>query len=191
MLIDLTFSVAQNSELIDWAKSQDNSHIALGHIGTHLDTHNKTSIPLEYFKSSGVCFDVRGIAEISLEDIDLKLITADSFVLFRTGQMEKYSYGDKKYFTNHPQLSHDLINELIHKKIRFIGIDCAGIRQHCEHEQADRLCEKNTIYVIENLQNLSMISSSNFMVYTMWLDDIEMTGLKCRVIVEQDEKSNK
>ena len=106
--------------------------------------------------------------------------------MFCTGQIEKYSYGDKEYFSNHPQLSNEVINMLIDKKIRFIGIDCAGIRKHDEHEQADRLCENNRIYVIENLKCLSEITSNDFTVYTMWLEDIEMTGLKCRVLLEQD-----
>ena len=185
MIIDLTTMVSNNSPLVKWAKSQDNRHIAMGHIGTHLDTYEKSKIPLEYFKSVGVVFDVRETIEISLNDIDLSIIPTESFVLFRTGQIEKYSYGDKGYFDNHPYLSNSLIDSLISKKVRFIGIDCPGIRQHEEHEEADRLCEKNNIYVIENLQNLSKITSAPVTVYTMWIDDEEMTGLKCRVIVEQ------
>ena len=185
MIIDLTTMVSNDSPLIKWAKSQDNKHVAMGHVGTHLDTYEKSKIPLEYFKSVGVVFDVQETTEITLEEIDLTLIQAGSFVLFRTGQTEKYSYGDKAYFDNHPHLSNTLIDALITKKVRFIGLDCPGIRQHAEHEQADRLCEKNNIYVIENLQNLSKITASPFTVYTMWIDDEEMTGLKCRVIVEQ------
>ena len=184
MIIDLTTLVPHNSPLIQWAKSQDNAHIAMGHVGTHLDTYEKTNIPIEYFKSAGVIFDVREITEINTSDIDLSRIPPNAFVVFRTGQIEKYNYGDKGYFNNHPHLSHDLISALIEKKIRFIGIDCPGIRQHNEHEQADRLCEQNNIYVIENLQYLSAITLPQFTVYTMWLNDDEMTGLKCRVIAE-------
>ena len=186
MIIDLTTFVPQNSPLITWAKEQDNHHVAMGHVGTHLDTYNKSVIPIEYFKSEGVCFNVEGISEIGLDSVDINLVSPNSFVLFHTGQIEKYAYGDKLYFSNHPYLSNDLINSLIDKKIRFIGIDCAGIRQHDEHEQADRLCESNGIYVIENLKNLSEITSKPFTVYTMWLDDAKMTGLKCRVFLEQD-----
>ena len=184
MIIDITTVVAKDSPLIAWAESQDNKHIAMGHVGTHLDTYEKTNIPLEYFNSIGTIFDVRNIEEIGVKDIDISKVLPNSFVLFRTGQIEKHSYGDKEYFDNHPQLSHELINELIAKKIRFIGIDCAGIRQQSEHEKADRLCEKNGVYAIENLQHLENIQTSQFTVYTMWLDDENMTGLKCRVIVE-------
>ena len=182
MYLDLTTVVSQDSPLIQWAKSQDNPHIAMGHIGTHLDTYEKSSIPLEYIKSTGVIFDVINIFEITPNDIDVELIKPDSFVIFRTGQIERYTYDNKLYFSDHPQLSYDLIKILCDKKIRFIGIDSPGIRQHLEHEKADRLCEKNGIYVIENLSNLSKILTKKFDIYTMWLDDEIMTGLKCRVI---------
>ena len=185
MLIDLTTIVPKNSPLIEWANSQDNQHIAMGHVGTHLDTYEKTTIPIEYFKSNGVIFDVRNIPELGLDDIDLTCIPDNAFVLFRTGQIENHAYGDKEYFNNHPQLSNNLINALINKQIRFIGIDCAGIRCHSEHESADRLCEQNNIYVIENLHNLDKINSSIFTVYTLWLDDPTLTGLRCRVIIEE------
>lgn len=188
MFIDLTTMISQDSPVIQWAKSQDNPHVAMGHIGTHLDTYEKSNIPLQYFKSVGIIYDVQNIDEVSITDIDVGSIPENGFVIFRTGQIEKYSYGEKLYFDNHPQLSKELIQLLCDKKIRFIGIDCAGIRRHTEHEEADRLCEKNGIYVIENLCNLNQISEEIFTVYTMWLEDEEMTGLKCRIIVEIDNK---
>ena len=142
MLIDLTTNVSQNSPLIQWAKSQDNPHVAMGHIGTHLDTYEKSAIPLEYFKSSGILFDVRGIPEVTEGDVDITLIQPGDFVLFRTG------------------------------------------RQHSEHEAADRFCEQHGIYVIENLKNMEQIHYQRFTLYTMWLEDEVMTGLRCRVIAE-------
>ena len=184
MFIDLSTIVTKDSPLIQWAKTQDNPHIAMGHIGTHLDTYEKTDIPLDFFKSKGVLFDVRKISQVGSGDIDLSDIPQNAFVIFRTGQIETHAYGDKLYFKNHPVLSDELICELLEKKIRFIGIDSPGIREGIEHEIADRLCEKNGVYVIENLKNLSEITSSDFNVYTLWDDNAEQTGLKCRVIVE-------
>ena len=184
MFLDLTTTVSQDSPLIQWAKSQDNAHVAMGHVGTHLDTYEKSNIPLDYFKSVGVIFDVQDLAQVSPADIRVEHIPENGFVLFRTGQIEKHPYGDKLYFDNHPQLSQELIRLLCERKVRFIGIDCAGIRQHEEHEQADQFCEKHGVYVIENLCNLDQITEESFTVYTMWLDDEEMTGLKCRVIAD-------
>lgn len=187
MYIDLTTNVSQNSPLIQWAKSQDNPHVAMGHIGTHLDTYEKSVIPLEYFKSSGILFDVRGIPEVTEGDVDIAMIQQGDFVLFHTGRIEEHPYGEPMYFENHPQLSRGLVEALAEKKIRFIGVDCPGIRQHSEHEAADRFCEQHRIYVIENLKNLERIHSQRFTVYTMWLEDEVMTGLRCRVIAECPE----
>lgn len=61
----------------------------MGHIGTHLDTYEKSKIPLEYCKSSGILFDVRGIAEVTLEDVDTSSIQTGDFVIFRTGRIEE------------------------------------------------------------------------------------------------------
>lgn len=182
MYIDLTTTVSQDNHLMKWAKSQDNPHIAMGHIGTHLDTYEKTNIPLEYFQSHGILFDVSGIQEVTTKDIEIHEIQENDFVIFRTGRIEEHCYGDTLYFDNHPQLSQELIKELVHRNIRFIGVDCPGIRQHEEHEPADRFCEQHGIYIIENLKNLERITQKRFTVYTMWLDDETMTGLKCRVI---------
>lgn len=184
MYIDLTTNVSQDSPMMKWAKSQENPYIAMGHIGTHLDTYEKSNIPIEYFQSKAIIFDVRDVQEVSENDIDINKIQKDDFVIFRTGSLEKYGFGSDLYFENHPQLSENLIKILIEKKIRFIGVDCPGIRQGEEHEKADRFCEKNGVYVIENINNLSKIISERFKLYTMWLDDEVMTGLKCRLIAD-------
>ena len=184
MFINLTTHVAPDSPLIQWANSQDNRHVAMGHVGTHLDTYEKSALPMDYFKSTGILFDVRGIQEVSLSDITLADIPKNGFVLFRTGQMEAHSYGAPAYFQNHPHLSDALIEHLLAQKIRFIGLDCAGIRPHAQHEPADRLCEKNGTYVIENLSHLHELPAAPLTIYTTWQDDDTMTGLKCSVIAE-------
>ncbi|MFR1324261.1 MAG: cyclase family protein [Ezakiella massiliensis] len=92
-------------------------------------------MPLNYFKSKGTIFDVRDIAEVYPLHIKIDRISENGFVIFQTGQIEKYSYVDRMYFDNHPQLSQDLIHLLCERKIRFIGVDCAGIRQHTEDKK--------------------------------------------------------
>lgn len=188
MIIDLTTRIEAGNPALDWANTQANKLAAMGHVGTHLDTYCKTAIPLDYFKSEGVLFDVTGIAserEIDVEDVSGVEIPPHAFVLFRTDQLKKYGYATEAYFDNGPQLSHRLIAYLLDKKVRFIGIDCEGLRRRAEHQAADRLCEENGTYVIENICNLDLIVSPKFTVYTMWIDDINLTGLKCRVLVEE------
>ena len=187
MFYDLTTAVPAHSPLLSWAKAQDNPHIAMGHVGTHLDTYEKRPIPLDYVKSPGVCFDVRGLAQVTPQDVDLDRVGPRSFVLFRTGRIAAHPYGDPAYFQDHPQLSQDLIEALTQKGIRFIGVDCPGIRQHQEHTAADRFCERRGVYVIENLTGLAPLPPAGFTVYTLWLDDPQRTGLPCRVIAETQD----
>lgn len=187
MIFDLTTSISKQ-QMDCWLEQSEQRHIATGHMGTHLDTYCKTPIPLEYFKSTGVLIDVSGICEsreITVDDMAGYEVLQDSFVLFRTARTERFAYGSAEYFKDHPQLSHDLIDWLIGCKVRFVGIDCSGIRRGDEHRGADIRCEEHSVYVIENLCNLNRLQPANFTVYTMWLDDPEMTGLKCRVIAEQ------
>lgn len=187
MIVDLTLGVEEH--LIDeYLKGQENKILAQGHIDTHLDTYMKTDIPLEYFKRNGILIDGSKVSdeeEIGMDLISNKDIKKGDFVLIRSGRMEKASYGSKEYFSSHPVLSYDLINYLINKEVSFIGIDFAGIRHNGkEHQEADKLCENNNIYVIENLTNLDKLDFDNFNIYTMWLDDKRATGLRCRVIAE-------
>ncbi len=187
MIVDLTLSVSE--QLIDeYLEKQENRILAQGHIGTHLDTYIKSDIPMEYFKRNGVIIDAEKIAEQeeigmkAVENIDIK---EGDFVVVRTGRIEKYKYGTREYFENHPVLTNELIDYFISKKVSFIGVDCAGIRRNgTEHQDADKLCEENGIYVIENMTELDKLLNEKFTVYTMWLDDKKATGLRCRVLAE-------
>lgn len=186
MNINITTKV--DEKLIEpWLEKQENRHIAMGHVGTHLDTYLKTDIPEEYFERRGILIDSTAYSEIrdiDLEDIKNQDIREGDFVIFRTDRIKR-TYGTQEYFKNHPQLSQELIEFLCNKKVSFIGIDTAGIRRGEEHTPADKLCEENKIYVIENLANLDKIRSKNFLVYTMWQDDRKATGLNCKVVVKE------
>lgn len=167
MLTDLTLHVNRDNPVLKWAKAQKNPYLAMGHVGTHLDTYNKTVIPLEYFKAPGILFDIRHTHKVTLQNIKPEIIPKGSFVIFHTGQIERFNYGDKEYFSDHPYLADEVIDVLLAKKVHFIGIDSPGICQHAEHEQTDRKCEQHGCYVIENLINVQHLPQKNFTVYTM------------------------
>ncbi len=56
MILDLTTMLTPDHPMIAWAKTKENPHIAMGHVGTHLDTYEKTKIPLEYSVPVEFCF---------------------------------------------------------------------------------------------------------------------------------------
>ncbi len=191
MKYDLTTQV--DMDLMEqWLSTQENRHVATGHVGTHLDTYEKSIIPLDYITCPGILWDVSDIAEhreISLSDIGDLHIPENAFLLIHTGRSGREKYGTADYFREHPQLSNELIQWLSNQPLRFLGIDCSGIRRGKEHEPADRMLEKNGIFVIENLSGLiQLLDNDVFQVYTLWFDDPVATGLRCKVVVDTGEK---
>lgn len=191
MKLDLTTQVDM-CLMEQWLSTQENRHLATGHVGTHLDTYEKSVISLDYIACPGVLWDVSDIAEnreVSLSDIENLRIPENAFLLIRTGRSEKEKYGTVDYFQEHPQLSNELIQWLTNQPLRFLGIDCPGIRRGKEHEPADRMLEKNGTFVIENLSGLNQLLDTDvFQVYTLWFDDPVATGLWCKVVVDIDRK---
>lgn len=186
--IDLTLQVGKTNKIYKWAEIQLKKEIVMGHVGTHIDVYEKKRIPLEYMQRRGVIFDVSHIKnrEITSDDVDLDYIKKGDFILFRTGAIERYPYGSGLYFSASPVLSWELIHELIDERISFIGIDAPDIRKGQEHMEADKLCEENGIYVVENLINLKQINTEEVCkILTMWHEDPDATGIRCRVVATQ------
>lgn len=120
------------------------------------------------------------------------VIKTGDCVLFKTDRIKEYCYGSKEYFFEHPQLAQTLIDTLINKKIHLIAIDAAGIRRGKEHALADKRCEANGIYIVENIQNLDILSKMNslpFLIYLMWLQLPGKTGLPCRIVANIGDDS--
>lgn len=184
MLIDLTLKITPKMA----KDAQGNEKKALvGHLGTHFDVMNK-EFPLEYTKRKAVVFDVSHVLsrEISLCDIDSVKVQKDMFVAFYTGFLEKEGYGGKTYFTEHPQLSVELVDFLLDRGVSIIGIDFAGVRRGKEHTVIDQYCADRDTFIVENLCNLQSVLSisDTFTVNTYPMNYAEMTGLPCRVIAQ-------
>lgn len=188
--IDLTLQVKKTNKIYKWADVQLKKHIVMGHVGTHIDVYDNVKIPLEYMQTRGVLFDVSHITnrEIRIDDIDIDYIKPGDFVLLRTGSIERYPYGSGQYFSNSSTVSWELIEALIEEQVSFIGIDAPDLRKSKEHVEADKLCQKEGIFVVENLINLDQIKPNEVCkVLTMWHEDPEATGIKCRVVAVQPD----
>lgn len=184
MLIDITLKITPKM-VVD---GQGNENKALvGHLGTHFDVMDK-AFPLEYTNRKGIVFDVSTVKgrDIEISDIDISAISQDMFVAFYTGFIETEGYGGKVYFTEHPQLSNELIDELISKKISLIGMDFAGVRRGKEHIPKDQYCADRGVFIIENLCNLKAVVDAGglFIANTYPMNYVGMTGLPCRVVAE-------
>ncbi len=184
MKIDITLKITPRMV----TDAQGNEKKALvGHLGTHFDVMNK-EFPLEYTERKAIVFDVSGVKnrDIDIIDVDLDEVDQDMFVAFYTGFIEEEGYGTKKYFKEHPQLSNELIEVLLKKKISIIGVDFAGVRRGKEHTPMDQHCADQGVFIIENLCNLkSILEIGNvFVANTYPMNYAEMTGLPCRVVAE-------
>lgn len=182
MLVDITLKITP--KMVKDAQGNEKKSL-VGHLGTHFDVMNK-EFPLEYTERNGIVFDVSKVSnrDIEVSDIDLKLVTQDMFVAFYTGYIEKEGYGGRVYFTEHPQLSNELIDALLDKEISIIGVDFAGVRRGKEHTPKDQYCADRGVFIIENLCNLHTVLDKGgvFTACTYPMNYAEMTGLPCRVV---------
>lgn len=186
MLVDLSVKVTKtsNNDALNNEKM-----VSFGHLGTHFDVMNK-EFPLEFTKRNAIVFDVRKVLDrdIDVSDIDISLVNENMFVAFYTGFIEKEEYGTKTYFTSHPQLSDELIDKLLNRRVSIIGIDCAGVRRGVEHTPKDQYCADRGVFIIENLCNLDKVLNQKKIVKsiinTYPINFEGMTGLPCRVIAE-------
>lgn len=184
MFIDLSLPLEKHGT--EFAERELNL-FKLGHYGTHLDRLLGTQIPLTYFKSRGIIFDIRALTEknfLDISDIDISLIQPNDFVLFYTGFTGSYGYSSKEYFDHCIEFSWELINKIIALNVHFIGMDMCGLRRKDDHKKADPLCEQGKVFVIENLISLDKLPQhSPFTVYTASFDT-GGTALPCKVIAE-------
>ncbi|MGL5328833.1 MAG: cyclase family protein [Peptostreptococcaceae bacterium] len=187
-MIDISIKLERDNNVWNWLKQQENKLISAGHIGTHVDVYNKSEIPEEYIKSRGLIIDCSNYnldEEIGMECIDDKTINNGDFIIFKTNIGKEHPYGSEAYIKSHNQLSMELIDFLINKKVNFIGIDCAGLRRGKEHFEVDIKCEENSVYVVENL-DLSQVNDydKDISVYTIWINNPLSTGLATRVLID-------
>ena len=184
--IDLSVEIKETQ----WNESlSKRTMTAFGHLGTHVDVMNK-EFPLENAIRRGRIVDVSFVRgrDIETSDVVLSEVSESDFVILHTGFLNATGYGSKEYSGAHPQLSRQLIDLLLERKVSMIGIDAAGIRRAGEHAQTDQYCADHGVFVVENMANLDRLYSAagvaRFTVYTFPMNLHALTGLPCRVIAE-------
>ena len=188
MKIDLTYNLTKE-KISGWTtglSDKDKGLMSFGHMGTHFDAMNK-EFSLDFTELRGVVFDVSHISErdIEISDVDLEKVRAGDFVLFHTGTIERYEYASDDYSQKFPQISWELIKNLVERKVKIIGVDTRGLRKGGEHPKADQFCADNGTFVIENLVNLDKIcGAENLTIHTYPLNIRGFTGIPSRVVAE-------
>lgn len=184
MLIDITLRITP--QMLKDSQNIDNKAL-VGHLGTHFDVMDK-EFPLDYSKRRGIVFDVSKVdnRDIGVSDINLDDVQKDMFVAFYSGYIEKEPYGTKTYFSEHPQLTNELVDALCDKGVSVIALDFAGIRRGKEHIPKDYECAQKNVFVVENLCNLKTLldNGGRFTAHTYPMNYAGITGLPCRVIAE-------
>jgi len=186
LLIDITLKVTP--QMIRDAHHNEQKSFD-GHLGTHFDVMDQ-EFPLSYTQRKAVVFDVSGVKDrdIETDDIEILKIEPQMFVAFHTGFLENTGYGSKAYFTRHPQLSENLVEELLKIPVSIIGLDFAGMRRGKQHLPWDQHCAQKGVFVIENLCNLAQVLAAQphalFNAHTYPLNYAGMTGLPCRVVAQ-------
>ncbi len=184
MLIDITLPITP--AMVQDTISSPNPALA-GHLGTHFDVMNR-AFPLSYTRRPGMVWDVSIVhgRDIGVQDVDIDQVKAGTFVAFYTGFIEQVGYGGEGYFSQHPQLSDELIDRLLEKGVSIIGVDFAGIRRGSEHTPKDQYCADHGTFVVENLCHLNTLvkAGGRFIAHTYPMPFTELTGLPCRVIAE-------
>lgn len=131
------------------------------HAGTHIDAplhmkDNKKFIseyPIEKFIGNVALLDVRGEKIIELKDEYYKNIKENDIVILFTG-WDNF-YGKEEYYTKHPIVSMELVDLLIKKKVKMVGMDMPSPDRN-NYEIHNALFE-NDIFLLENLTNLNKL----------------------------------
>lgn len=152
------------------------------HVGTHIDTYRLSYSKRGAEEVEARILDVRGKIEIGLDCI--KDIELEEFIIFRTGYMENYGYGTKDYFNieDAPYLSIELVDRLIERKVKYIGIDLHGIRHSREHKKVDIYCEDRGVYVVENICNLDKIGDRKRLLVS-WNASAEASAIPLEISI--------
>jgi kynurenine formamidase len=157
------------------------------HTATHIDlVFPDNSIGLEQMIGPGKLIDATAVREssIRLADVEGQVDPCEGdFIFFRTDWSQ--FVGTDRYY-RHPELTPEVVQWLISKKVNAVGIDALGLGLDRKHGEYDRLLVKNGIFVIENLANLAQIPGNRFKVYCFPLKIEGVDAIPARVVIETE-----
>jgi kynurenine formamidase len=179
------------------------THISLfSHTGTHIDAPAHLYVngltldkyPVEHFVGKALVIDCRHLAkgekiETSLlEEKGQALYEAD-FVLFLTGHSALW--GKPAYFDHFPVMSAEVVEWMIGRRLKWIGIDAPSFDPVATDDAAHpadelpnhkAILKTNYTILLENLCKLEDIGNELFMLYALPLYTGNADGAPARII---------
>jgi len=154
-------------------------------LGTHIDAvETDVIIEKERLIGPGVKLDISDIIgrPVILKDIETSLIKEGVYIFFQSNKGENSEKKDTSQTS--PEISMEVLEYLVSKKVNMVGIDASGLATGKNHTLSDRYLGKHKNYVIENLTNLDLIPLKNFKVYCLPLNIEGLDALPVRILVE-------
>ena len=165
------------------------------HTGTHMDppAHLFSSglsldkMPVESFIGSALVIDCKGLKEGDSVPLERVLAYGDKakdaeFLLFNFG-WDKY-WGTQKYYGEYPILSDQVVDYIIAKNKKGVGLDVIGIDPIKDQNLTihKKLFNNNSIVVIENLTKLDLVGKELFTLFALPLRYENADGSPIRAV---------
>ena len=165
------------------------------HTGTHMDppAHlyaGRTTLdkfPITQFVGKAFvvkCSDLKEGQKISMDYINKDREKADAadFLLFNLGWDKRW--GTEAYFGDYPYIDDEVVDYIIGRKKRGVGLDVIGIDPISDENLTihKKLFEKNEIVVIENLMDLDKCGDDLFTFCALPLKHVDADGSPIRAI---------
>lgn len=154
------------------------------HTATHLDLVSKErSVDLHRMISNAWIIDVTQSTggKITRDDLGDIRVRPDDSVLFRTDWSR---YIDTARYYEHPELTPDVLDWLIERRVNIVGIDAQGLGQGATHGEYDHKLARHDIYVLENLANLAAIPQSTCTLYCFPLLLEQIDAIPARAVAQ-------
>ena len=165
-----------------------NDHlISIGtHVGTHIDAplhmvaegKSLDQLPIEQFIGRGRLVKVDDAVDINA--VKAAGIEEGDIVLFYTGMADVYGK-DEYYGDDRPEITEEVANYLVEKKIKMAGLDMCSPDK--EPFPIHRILLGNEILIIENMTNLDQLEGKEFTVYALPIKT-QLDGAPARVIAQ-------
>lgn len=155
--------------------------------GTHIDAplhmvaegKSLEQIHISQFVGRGRLIKVDG--KFDIDSIKKAEVEEDDVVLFYTGMADVYGEDDKYYGDDRPEITEEVANYLVKKKIKMVGLDMCSPDK--EPFKIHRILLGNEILIIENMTNLDQLEGKEFTVFALPIN-LQLDGGPARVIAQ-------